>query len=201
MDGNKTDRRVLKTRKAIHNAFVELVTTKEVKDITVRDIARLADINRKTFYNHYNDISELIEEMEYEIINAFDKAMEGIDLREALDNPEETCRRLLAIGNNLQDICTHLMKLEYNGCLARKISRALINSIKKSSGDQIHVDDKTLMQMMEFAVAGLLQNYQTWFYSDRSEKIEELSMRMARLIVSGFNGVLAGQSDNNLRKY
>lgn len=191
MSENKTDRRVIKTRKAIHNAFVELVTTKDVRDITVRDIARHADINRKTFYNHYNDIGELIDEMENEIIMAFDEAMEGIDLSEALENPEEVCRRLLAICCSLSDICSHLMKLEYNGEMVCKISDALICSIRKTSGDQIHVDDETLRQMMEFAVAGMLQCCQTWFYSDRSEPVEKLALRIARLIVSGMNGVIS----------
>lgn len=191
MGDNKTDRRVVKTRKAIHNAFVELVTTKDVRDITVRDIARIADINRKTFYNHYTDINQLIDEMENEIISAFDEAMAGIDLRSALENPEDICRRLLAIGYNLSDICAHLMKIEYDGTMVTKIAEALISSIRKTSGDQIHIDENTLKQMMEFAVAGMLQCYQTWFYSDREETIEDLSMRMARLIVNGFNGMLA----------
>lgn len=190
---NKTDRRVIKTKRAIHNAFVELVTTKDIKDITVRDIARLADINRKTFYNHYTDIGELVIEMENEIIMAFDKAMEGIDLRRALDDPEEVCRRLLAIGYNLQDICTHLMKLEYDGAMVSRISAALINSIRKTSGDQILTDDRTICQLMEFAVAGMLQTYQSWFNSDRSEPVEEMSLRLSNLIVNGFNGVLSQQ--------
>lgn len=186
---NKTDRRIVRTRRAIHNAFVELFTTKDIRSITVQDIADLADINRKTFYNHYNDIGELIDELENEIIVAFDEAMEGIDLSEALEDPEEICRRLLAIGYNLQDVCTHLMQIEYDGPMVNKISEALISSIRKTSGNQIHVDDRTLKQMMDFAVAGMLQNYQTWFYSDRSESIEDLSMCLARMIVNGFNGV------------
>lgn len=191
MKDKRTDRRVIKTKKAIHNAFVELVTTKDVRSITVRDIAELADVNRKTFYNHYNDISELIDEMETEIIKAFDSAMAGIDLVEALENPKEICRRLLAIGYSLKDICEHLMKIEYDGNMVQKIAGALTESIRKTSGDQIHVDEPTLKMMMEFAVAGMLQAYQSWFYSDRKESIEQLSLRLSIMIVNGFNGLLA----------
>jgi len=52
----KIDRRVVKTKKAIHNAFAKLLTEKELNDITISDIAELADINRKTFYNYYAGI-------------------------------------------------------------------------------------------------------------------------------------------------
>ena len=85
------------------------------------------------------------------------------------------------------------MKLEYDGAMVSRISAALINSIRKTSGDQILTDDRTICQLMEFAVAGMLQTYQSWFNSDRSEPVEELSLRLSNLIVNGFNGVLSQQ--------
>ena len=51
----KTDRRVLKTKRAIYNAFVELLSEKEINHITITDISKKADINRKTFYNYYSN--------------------------------------------------------------------------------------------------------------------------------------------------
>ena len=41
------DRRVLKTKRAIRNAFAKLMTEKEIKDITIMAIAAKADRNRK----------------------------------------------------------------------------------------------------------------------------------------------------------
>lgn len=48
---HKPDRRVARTKKAIKNAFAELMSEKEISEITVKDIAETADVNRKTFYN------------------------------------------------------------------------------------------------------------------------------------------------------
>ena len=45
------DRRVIRTKKAIRNAFAQLLSVKKLEDITVKDIAELADINGKTFYS------------------------------------------------------------------------------------------------------------------------------------------------------
>lgn len=41
----KIDRRVLKTKRAIYNAFVELLSEKEINHITITDISKKADIN------------------------------------------------------------------------------------------------------------------------------------------------------------
>lgn len=46
----KTDKRVIKTKHAIYKAFVELLNEKDINQITITDVAKRANINRKTFY-------------------------------------------------------------------------------------------------------------------------------------------------------
>ena len=57
---HKPDRRVARTKKAIKNAFAELMAEKEFSEITVKNIAETADINRKTFYNYYNSVYDVV---------------------------------------------------------------------------------------------------------------------------------------------
>ncbi|WP_341302954.1 TetR/AcrR family transcriptional regulator [Lysinibacillus sp. FSL H8-0500] len=67
MTQGKTDPRVLRTRKSIMDAFIELSTKKEFKDITVKDITAEAMINRATFYAHFEDIYDLLEKVLAEV--------------------------------------------------------------------------------------------------------------------------------------
>ncbi|WP_429970425.1 TetR-like C-terminal domain-containing protein [Fructilactobacillus sp. Tb1] len=58
-----TDRRILKTKKAIKQSFLELLKTQPDFDhITVKMICDQADIGRKTFYAHYQDKFDLMDE-------------------------------------------------------------------------------------------------------------------------------------------
>lgn len=50
-----TDLRIQKTDKIISSAFIDLVIEKGFDNVTVKDIATRAMINRKTFYAHYQD--------------------------------------------------------------------------------------------------------------------------------------------------
>ncbi len=63
MKKTKTDLRVLKTRKAIKDAFLKLIQTKGYDRITIQDIADEAMINRNTFYLHYVDKFDLMENL------------------------------------------------------------------------------------------------------------------------------------------
>lgn len=66
---NKTiDRRIVRTKLAIRDALVALIKEKGFDTLTVRDIVARADINRGTFYLHYKDKFDLLEQTETEIL-------------------------------------------------------------------------------------------------------------------------------------
>lgn len=51
----KYDLRIVKTRKALFDAFLELVSEKPFDAITVNEICKRALVRRATFYNHFAD--------------------------------------------------------------------------------------------------------------------------------------------------
>ncbi|MBQ7592742.1 MAG: TetR family transcriptional regulator [Synergistaceae bacterium] len=57
---NKLDRRILKSKKAIEKAFLELMLTNGFDKISVKQITEKANVARKTFYLHYTDIYDLL---------------------------------------------------------------------------------------------------------------------------------------------
>ena len=64
---SETDRRGLYTKKVIREAFVRLMKEKDPEKITVAEICRSADINRGTFYLHYDNSLDVLHAMEDEV--------------------------------------------------------------------------------------------------------------------------------------
>ncbi len=60
---SKVDRRVLKSREAIKNAVLELMSEKTFDEITIQDIADRANVNRSTIYLHYTDKFDLLDKL------------------------------------------------------------------------------------------------------------------------------------------
>lgn len=81
----KQDLRVFKTKRAIRDAFLELRKTTDLEKIKVRDICRAAYINTSTFYNHYDDIFALSNELENEVLREAFDSIDGKD--ELFTNP------------------------------------------------------------------------------------------------------------------
>ena len=53
------DRRVARTRRNIYKAFFQLVQIKPIDEITVSELSRNADIDRKTFYLHFQTVQDV----------------------------------------------------------------------------------------------------------------------------------------------
>ena len=56
MAERKPDRRTAKTERAIRSALADLLMEKELRSITVQELADKADIHRVTVYKHYMDV-------------------------------------------------------------------------------------------------------------------------------------------------
>lgn len=64
----KTDARVKYTRMIIRKTFLELLKEKPISRITVKEICECSEINRATFYKHYQDPFDLLGKLEDEIL-------------------------------------------------------------------------------------------------------------------------------------
>ena len=71
----KIDRRIKKTRQALKEAYIHLIETYSEEEITVSMIAQHADLNRTTFYAHYSNKEEFLEEAVDELLEEFRKAI------------------------------------------------------------------------------------------------------------------------------
>jgi AcrR family transcriptional regulator len=80
-----TDRRILRTQLAIHAAFVQLVKEKGFDALSVKDITTRANINRGTFYLHYEDKYDLLEQIETGIIQDLQGIIQQASAVDALD--------------------------------------------------------------------------------------------------------------------
>ena len=68
---HRLDRRQRKTRTAIQNALLSLLREKSINEITISELTELADVNRKTFYNHYANLQQVRSELEQQYIDLF----------------------------------------------------------------------------------------------------------------------------------
>lgn len=59
----QVDRRVRRTKKSLENALIDLTLEKEYDEITIQEITERADVGYRTFFRHYSDKDELLQDV------------------------------------------------------------------------------------------------------------------------------------------
>lgn len=75
-----------RSRKLICNALLELLNEKPLEKITVTDIANRADLNRGTFYLHYDSVNDVVSELQDELITQLDEYFANLEIPISTDN-------------------------------------------------------------------------------------------------------------------
>ncbi len=75
----KNNKRRRESQEKIEKAFIELLQTREIKDITVSDIIKITELNRSTFYANYIDIFDLADKTREKLESDFGKLFADYD--------------------------------------------------------------------------------------------------------------------------
>ncbi|MCD7950469.1 MAG: TetR family transcriptional regulator C-terminal domain-containing protein [Erysipelotrichaceae bacterium] len=82
----KTENRsVRKTKKLLKDNLITLIKEKPITQIGVKELTDLCDLNRGTFYIHYNDIYDMVETIENDMLTDLDDILSQTELHEPLD--------------------------------------------------------------------------------------------------------------------
>ena len=73
------NRRVRMTKSLLKEALLEQLETKDLTDISVTALCEAADVNRSTFYSYYNGPSDLLREIEAEVLDMIPQSPAVLD--------------------------------------------------------------------------------------------------------------------------
>ena len=121
------------TKKAIKETFISLLKEKPFNQITVKDIVDECGVNRNTFYYHYEDINDLLENVITEETDVLIKNYPTID---SLDMAVEVAiKYVLENKKIILNIYNYLDKNIYERFIMETCEytvRTLINSVTKN---------------------------------------------------------------------
>ncbi|MGN0818103.1 MAG: TetR/AcrR family transcriptional regulator [Candidatus Coproplasma sp.] len=112
----KQDARIVRTKRDLRNAFIELIGEKQFEKLTVTEICRKASINKMTFYKHYQDKYALLDDCIKSVAeNVFLKCVPNEDFDKRLsENPVDFLVDLLSsVMNECYDKKNVILSLSY----------------------------------------------------------------------------------------
>ena len=187
----KEDRRVRKTRSAIKSSFIELLNEKELEKITIQDIADRADINRGTFYLHYEDKYMLLTDMEDKCISQIWSSIQFNQLDTS--TPENTAddffnniltKVLQHISDNMEFYHT-IFQLERKSRLEEKIHSLMKENMQKYISINHEIDGIPEMYFHSYVSGATISIIKYWVQDDSRISVNDLTKHIFNIIYNG----------------
>jgi AcrR family transcriptional regulator len=181
------NRSVRNTKRKLRASLMKMVLRKPLRSITVKELTNDADVNRSTFYFHYQDVKAMVKEMEGEFFNDFAAALEAIDqksheslliLVRCLENHMDLCKIVLGSNGDMEFL------EEMKNIIEEKISRIWKSAVPEMSDEDLQILDA-------FLIGGVVSTLQRWVREEPRASAEALAAVLNRLIFDGLCPVVA----------
>ncbi len=154
---NKEDKRIKYTKMFLKEALIELMHEKPADQISITELCNKADINRNTFYSHFNTVHDVLIMMENDLE---EELLNGMNLQ--LHSKEVICELFENINKYGS---TYRLLLSANGDfgfmenLFNKIEKIVISEFIK---DHIILDDEKMEMLFGFLFFGSMSIVKKW---------------------------------------
>lgn len=181
----KIDRRVRKTKAQLMQGLIQLMREKDIKDISVKELSDLVDINRGTFYLHYSDIYDMVNQIEDDLFTQFTSILRKdlaedptklsshhamlLDIFQVLDSNREITRVLIGPHGDL----TFVNRL-------KDMVKSQLESVFQSERNEPGFE-----YLFAFIVSGYVGVFETWLMAPEPLSPEYLSSLCVKLISPG----------------
>ena len=171
MEKKALNRSVRKTRRKLQTSLTQLMQQKPFQEISVRELAEQADINRGTFYLHYHDVNEMVRSIEKELLQSLRNIIHA-----HTDSTQEPKQRMHAILTDLyqfleenNEICAALLSPNGDIAFVAKLQEYVQNSCLQEwlDAQQNHpdaVEQEQFHLQTAFIVSGCVGLCRTWLH-------------------------------------
>ncbi|MBV5104408.1 TetR/AcrR family transcriptional regulator [Mammaliicoccus sciuri] len=201
------DRRVRKSKRAIKQAFIQLLTENNLDRITIQQISDLADVNRGTFYLNYEDKYALLDEMENEQI----EEIKGyVDIRK-MDLSTKTSDRFIEEFANkvIKNVITHIeqnmefyqviLNLERKSKIEEQLADIVRSNIKHLIGNKDNVFGIPENYYLSYVVGSMMSMIKYWVSDENRVSVEELVNYVSTIASTGPLSIMKRMVDENIK--
>ena len=185
----KQDKRYIKTHEKIVKVFKEIILEKEYREITVSEISRRADINRKTFYRHYDSMYGVLEELQQEIIGDLSELQSFCSLPLSFEQYRNIVEGFIRILNKNRELHKRLFCSGDYRFVFDRIRATMTKRMDTSISLQKVFGEKQNQLFIDFFSYGFLFVVGDWLASENPLPEKEFIENTARIMYYSAKGI------------
>jgi len=122
------DRRIRYTKMVLKDSLIKLMKEKPISRISIKSICEEADINRATYYTHYKDQHDQLDQIEFEFVEGIEKFLEDMPMTIPLD----IITKIFDYIQENKELCCTLLGKNGDMAFEENVSRLIRSTILAS---------------------------------------------------------------------
>ena len=190
---NKNESKYFNTAKKMNDALITLLETKDYEYITIKEICHVAKVNRSTFYLHYSNMNDLLEETINSLNLSFSSHFKTNENENTIISKDNLNDLLLINDDNLIPYLSFI-KENKNIYKVLNMHPQLFNANKPYDlifrklfvpiMNRFGLDEKWHKYLMDYYISGITAIVLDWVYDDCKIPVQEISNFIKGLIVT-----------------
>lgn len=177
----KINQRIMITKKMLKSSLIEILKTKSIYKVSIREICERAEINRSTFYKYYGSQFDLLAEMESDVISLVAET-----LSEEADKNSNSLTEMCSYLENNIELSRLLINNNIDPQFPEKIFslpqvRQMINHVLGTKYAESEFD-----YISNFLTYGAYQIIRLWINNENRESPEEIADLILNRIIGIF---------------
>lgn len=185
MTENTDGRRVRMTKALLKASLIELMKTKSIHTISIKEICSGADINRSTFYRHYNTQYELYDDITRELLSNLITIF--VESRSRGDDMVDSIAAVLEHIEKEREVCLVILSDKGNVTMGE----SFIQAISPVAGNDT---SELTTYLFQFMAAGLTNIIWTWLNKPNRRSPHEFASLMTSMMKHGIYKTLIRQA-------
>lgn len=181
MRAEKFDRRVKYTKMVLKDSFINLLEEKDISKITIKEICEDADVNRATFYAHYSDQYDLMNQIQNDLFENIEKYLIAYSSDKESVFPLDIVEKIFEYVRENARVCKLLLSdrgdLFFQKRVFMLVYERIISDITKSG----EITKEDAEYIYAFTLTGCIGAIQKWLDDDMKKSPRYMAKMILKL--------------------
>ncbi|MDR0380905.1 MAG: TetR family transcriptional regulator C-terminal domain-containing protein [Oscillospiraceae bacterium] len=175
------------TKMVLQDGLIRLLRTTPIDKITVKSVCEAADVNRSTFYAHYEDQYDLLRQIEQDLLKDIRASLEGYNYVEYEEESFQTMVRIFEYVVENAELCRVLLGENGDRLVQREIMALVQQTGMRAWREKNPLNGELVEYALTFGLNGGLGIVQKWLSDGMKQSAREIAEMVINLTYRGLS--------------
>ncbi len=183
----KQYRNAIRSQNLLKKALLDLLKEMDISKVTVKMVCDKSDLSRNTFYHHYADVYDILEEVQKELEEKCISSLDSVMQSESLGQVHSFFKTIFDFVSENLDSIKAILQNDNGGRFVERIKVVMIKRALRDN-EAFHIkDERGYVIFLGIIFSGVLDLIKQYIYHKTDLTKDEIADEAYKIFMAGYN--------------